>query len=176
MPTVHLIHGYICAGKTTFAKNLAAEVNGVRFNPDEWMVRLYGEDPPADQFAGRLGRVFSLLDEQWMRVVRCGVDVVLDYGFWTRADRDTARLRAAEAGASFRLYALQCSETAARLRCRARNANLQGSLYIADNTFDVLRVRFEPLQPDEPHLLINTEQAPTLSTEPRFRSCDLGSS
>ena len=33
-----------------------------------------------------------------------------------------------------------------------------GSLFIADNTFDVLKVRFEPVQPDELHLLIDTEQ------------------
>jgi predicted kinase len=46
MPTVHLIHGYLGTGKTTLAKQLAEEVNGVRFNSDEWMVRLHGEDPP----------------------------------------------------------------------------------------------------------------------------------
>lgn len=157
MPTVHLIHGYIGAGKTTFAKKLAEEVNGVRFNPDEWMARLYGEDPPSDQFAERLERVFALLDEQWVRVVRCGADVVLDYGFWTRAARDLARQRAAAAGAACRLYALQCPESTARERCRQRNASLQGSLYIADNTFDALKARFEPLAADEPHIRINTE-------------------
>lgn len=157
MPTVHLIHGYIGAGKTTFAKKLAEDVNGVRFNPDEWMVRLYGEDPPAGQFAERLERVFALIDEQWVRVVRCGVDVVLDHGFWTRASRDAARERAAAASATCRLYALQCSEAVARARCHQRNADLQGSLYVADNTFDVLKSRFEPLQRDELHLLINTD-------------------
>ncbi len=157
MPTAHLIHGYIGAGKTTFAKKLTEEVNGVRFNPDEWMVRLYGEDPPADQFAERLERVFALLDDQWVRVVRCGVDVVLDYGFWSRASRDTARQRAASSGAACRLYALQCPEATARTRCRLRNASLLGSLYIADATFDSLKSRWEPLQVDEPHVVINTE-------------------
>ena len=157
MPTVHLVHGYIGAGKTAFASKLAAQVNGVRFNPDEWMTHLYGEDPPAAQFAERLERVFALLDDQWVRVVRCGVDVVLDYGFWTRTSRDEARRRAGDAGAACRLYAMQCSEATARARCRQRNADLRGSLYIADNTFDALKARFEPLQPDEPHVLIDTE-------------------
>jgi predicted kinase len=156
MPTVHLIHGYLGAGKTVFANQLADEVSGVRFNPDEWMTRLYGEDPPADQFAERLERIFVLLDDQWVRVVRCGVDVVLDYGFWTCAARDIARQRAAAAGAACRLYALHCPEATARARCRRRNTDLQGSLYIADNTFDVLKSRFEPLQADEPHILVNT--------------------
>jgi len=157
MPTVHLIHGYIGAGKTTFAKQLAEKVNGVRFNSDEWMARLYGEDPPADQFAERLERVFALIDEQWVRVVRCGVDVVLDNGFWTRATRDAARRRAAAAGADCRLYALECSDATARERVRRRNADLQGSLYIADPTFDSLKARFEPLRPDEPHQRITTD-------------------
>ena len=157
MPTVHLIHGYLGAGMTTFAKKLADEVSDESFNPDERMVRHYGEDPPADQFARRLERVFALLDEQWMRVARCGVDVVLDYGFWTRASRDAARERAAAAGATCRLYSLQCAEATARARCRNRNANIQGRLYIADATFDSLRSRWEPLQPDEPHELINTD-------------------
>jgi len=71
----------------------------------------------------------------------------------------TARCQstATAVGAACRLYSLQCSEATARARCRLRNANLQGSLYIADNTFNVLQSRFEPLQPDEPHVLINTE-------------------
>jgi predicted kinase len=157
MPTVHLIHGYLGAGMTTFAKKLADEVSDESFNPDERMVRHYGEDPPADQFARRLERVFALLDEQWVRVVRCGVDVVLDCGFWTRASRDAARQRASAAGAACRLYALQCAESTARARCQRRNADLRGSLYIADNTFDVLKSRFEPLEPDEPHVVIDTD-------------------
>jgi predicted kinase len=82
--------------------------------------------------------------------------VVLDNGYWTRAARDAARQRAAAVGAACRLYSLQCSEATARARCRLRNANLQGSLYIADNTFNVLQSRFEPLQPDEPHVSIGT--------------------
>jgi predicted kinase len=90
-------------------------------------------------------------------VVGCGVDVVLDCGFWTRISRDSARQRAATAGAECRLYAVQCAEATARLRCRRRNSDLRGSLYIADNTFDVLKSRFEPLQADEPHVLIPTD-------------------
>jgi hypothetical protein len=38
-----------------------------------------------------------------------------------------------------------------------RSANLQGSLYIAEATFDILKSRWEPLQADEPHVVINTE-------------------
>ena len=73
MPTVHLIHGHLGSGKTTLAKKLAEDFNGVRFN-------------------------------------------------------------------------------------------LNGCLYIADNTFEVLKTRFEPLAADERHLLIDAEEGLPMSS------------
>jgi hypothetical protein len=37
MSTAHLIHGFLGAWKTTFAKKLEAELGAVRFSQDEWM-------------------------------------------------------------------------------------------------------------------------------------------
>lgn len=149
MPTVHLVHGFLGVGKTTYARRLEREIRAVRFSPDEWMTRLYGDDPPADRFDDCLERVFSIANEQWRAVVRCGVDVILDYGFWTRAWRDEARRGAAELGAAVRIHAISCPDEEARRRVRARNANLQGSVHVADETYDFLLPRFLPLQEDE---------------------------
>jgi hypothetical protein len=52
-------------------------------------------------------------------------------------------------GAVARLYRVSCSEEEAWRRIEKRNANLQGSLYVARNTFEVLKHRFEPLGSDE---------------------------
>ena len=49
MPTAHLIHGYLGAGKTTFARQLERDIPAIRFSHDEWMVRLYGDDPPIER-------------------------------------------------------------------------------------------------------------------------------
>jgi predicted kinase len=46
MPAAHLIHGFLGAGKTTFARELERNIPAIRFSHDEWMVRLYGIDPP----------------------------------------------------------------------------------------------------------------------------------
>jgi hypothetical protein len=51
MPSAHLIYGYLGAGKTTFARQLERDIPAIRFSHDEWMVRLYGDDPPIEQFA-----------------------------------------------------------------------------------------------------------------------------
>lgn len=149
MPTVHLIHGFLGVGKTTFARRLERDIRAVRFSPDEWLTRLYGDDPPAEHFDDYMTRVFGIANEQWQAVVRCGVDVILDYGFWTRAWRDEARRHAAALGAAVRIHALSCPHAVARERVRARNADLRGSVFVADSTYDLLLPRFQPLQADE---------------------------
>src|SRR2546421_108333 len=51
MATVHLIHGFLGSGKTTFARQLEESLPAIRFTHDEWMSRIYGEDPPVERFA-----------------------------------------------------------------------------------------------------------------------------
>jgi predicted kinase len=78
-----------------------------------------------------------------------GVDVVLDFGCWTRRDRDVLRARIAAIGAGARLYRVTCREDEAWRRIEKRNTELRGSLYISRATFEMLRGRFEPLGSDE---------------------------
>lgn len=149
MATAHLIHGYLGAGKTTFSRRLERDIAAIRFTHDEWMQKLYGDDPPAQEFAELAGRVSSLMEEQWRRCLAIGVDVILDFGFWSRAERDRIRASIVERGANVRLYRLTCPDSVAWERIQARNESLDRGLYIAPNTFAVLKARFEPLDDDE---------------------------
>jgi predicted kinase len=149
MATAHLIHGYLGSGKTTFSRRLERETAAVRFTHDEWMRRLYGGDPPEQKFADYTQRVFSLMEELWCRCLHVGVDVILDFGFWSRTERDRIRSTITDLGADFKLYRLTCPDDMAWERIRARNVACDGSLYIAANTFSVLRARFQPLDDDE---------------------------
>lgn len=149
MVTAHLIHGYIGAGKTTFARRLEQELPAIRFSHDEWMANLFGDDPPIDQFPEFRQRVSKLIDTYWTRCVNLGLDVVLDLGFWSRRQRDEARAIAMGLGARTRLYLLECSEDEAWRRVDKRNAHLDGSLLIVRNIFEMLKSRFEPLADDE---------------------------
>jgi predicted kinase len=42
MPTVHLISGLPCSGKTTYAVGLKADANCVLFTLDRWLITLFG--------------------------------------------------------------------------------------------------------------------------------------
>jgi hypothetical protein len=156
MATAHLLFGFLGSGKTTLAKELEQQHRAVRFTSDEWMARLFGEDPPAALFQEKAAAVLDLLEPIWTRCLHLGVDVVLDYGFWRRAERDHARALAQTCGGETILYSVECSEAEARQRVAARNQKAHRSLYIAPETFDLLKERIEPLGADERYLSIRS--------------------
>lgn len=151
MPTAHLVFGFLGSGKTTLAKRLELRHSAVRFTPDEWMARLFGEDPPANTFQDKAVAIFDIMQPIWVRCLSLGLDVVLDYGFWSRSERDRVRSAVANIGADSMLWAVSCSDDEARKRIALRNEAAHRSLYIAPATFDLLKARIEPLDIDEPH-------------------------
>lgn len=97
-----------------------------------------------------LPRGSAKIDATWPRCLELGLDIVLDLNFWTRCERDAARMKARLLGAGVRLYRLNCPEEVAWQRIERRNVALDGSsLLITRNTFEELKTRFEPLDPDE---------------------------
>src|SRR6516165_2408132 len=128
MPAAHLVHGYLGAGKSTFARQLERNIPAIRFSHDEWMVRFYGNDPPIEHFQDSYRRVHEQVEEIWLRCLELGLDVVLDFGFWTRWERDATDRKIIALGAEAFVYRLTCSEDEAWRRIEKRNVNLQGSL------------------------------------------------
>ncbi len=155
-PTAHLLHGFVGAGKTTFARRLEAEHRAVRFTHDEWMHSLYGDNPPADQFTELYDRVDALIWTYALRLLELGTDVILDSGFWSRDSRATARQRVIDAGAEPRLYFIDTPESIMRERILKRTDDLPSdSLKINSGAFELFKKRFEELDPDEAFVHIN---------------------
>jgi predicted kinase len=164
-PTAHLVHGFVCAGKTTLARRLERQFRAVRFTHDEWMNRLYGPNPPAEQFAELYAQVDALIWQCAKQVLACGVDVILDHGFWSRESRDEARSRLEELGARAVLYNVTCPEDVMRRRLAVRTNRLpEDSLWINEQAFELFKRRFEPLAADEARVLVDGLAAP--ATEP----------
>jgi len=160
MATAHLIHGYLGTGKTSFARTIERRVDGIRFSVDEWYLRLYaGGEPTAHLEPAWWNRVLAMLDEIWPKVLHHGVDVVLDFGFWSRQLREDTRRLALSVGGEIKLYRLTCNEDVARARCLGRNVNPGDAFVIDVLAFDALREKFEPVGADEPHELIDTTPA-----------------
>jgi len=97
------------------------------------------------------------METVWTHCLELGLSVVLDFGFWTRCERDVVRARASQLGFEHVLYALECPEELRWKRFEARNlAQTSDSLHIARETFSSLHDRVEPLEADEEHVLVST--------------------
>lgn len=155
--TAHLIYGFLGAGKSTFATQLESTLpRAVRFGNDDWMVKLYGNNPPPELFNTYWNRVNSIQSALWTRLLALGIDVILDDGCWSRSRRDQIRSMIADIGSRSLLYHVTCPIEVMRARVARRNQELGDNLYIDPATFDLLLDRLEPLGADEPHQLVQS--------------------
>lgn len=98
-----LLCGLPGSGKTTIARQLEAALDAIRFCPDEWMVQL-GVDL-FDQEAR--GRIEALQWELAQDLLRRGNVVVIEWGVWSRKERDELRNAARATGAAVELRYLE---------------------------------------------------------------------
>src|SRR3974377_453175 len=102
--------GLPCSGKTTLARRLEVEGSALRLTPDEWQVRLFGQDAAEPEHNCRHGLIEALLWDLAARLLILGTSVILDFGFWAREEREDFRLRAKKMGASSEVHFLDVSE------------------------------------------------------------------
>jgi predicted kinase len=156
--TLFITCGVPGSGKTTLATRLEAEERAVRLTGDEWLHALYpSESDDGRDAQGPLAQRLTwvrahrpLVERlQWalaLRALALGVNVVLDWGLWTRAERDRYRTEAQEQGARVVLCVLEpLSRDELLRRLNARNAALPaGTFRIDEALLDYGLSSFEP--------------------------------
>jgi predicted kinase len=84
------------------------------------------------------------------RVLILGVDVILDFGFWGRSEREDYRSRAARLGAGSKVHFLNVPEEVLLARLRARNAQLPpGTFLIPEDKLRAWILQFQSPAQDE---------------------------
>ena len=115
-PTLFLTVGLPGAGKTTRARELAAEHSILRLTPDEWMAPLFGDSDAQGRRDILEGRMIWVAHE----ILAGGASVILDFGCWSPEERYAIRAIAEVAHADFTMAYVQVPESVRRARCDRR--------------------------------------------------------
>jgi predicted kinase len=149
MATLHLIVGLPCSGKTTLARTLEHKYSALRLTPDEWQVRLFGQDASDPQHNARHSIIEALQWEVTERALALGINVILDFGFWAREEREDFRSRAKQLGASSEVHFLDVASDELLRRLAERNARPGLAFHIPEETMRPWIEFFQKPTPEE---------------------------
>lgn len=145
MATVYFICGLVAAGKTSFAKKLAAEKDAVRFTLDERMIAKYDYTIYDPQYGPLATKEKELIWEEAQEILAKDRDVVLDWSLWSKESRIEWPQRVLAAGYEYRLYYLDVSLEILRRRLSKRNTgNNMATHFISIAELERFSTIFEP--------------------------------
>ena len=148
--------GLPASGKTARAKEIEEEWQALRLTPDEWMNPLFGE-PEGGKREILEGRFIWLA----VQALRRGINIVLDFGVWTKDERSALRFLANSVGASCELVYLEIDQLEQRRRHDNRfSAEPETTFPMSDDDFRSFREQFQA--PDEAELLSSEVGPPPL--------------
>jgi len=90
MAKVYILCGKICSGKSTYSQQLRKSKKAVILSVDDITLTLLGQNGgyTLDVYVEKLEQYFF---QKSVEIVETGINVVLDWGFWTKAERDFAK-------------------------------------------------------------------------------------
>ena len=152
MAKVYLICGKICCGKTTCAQKLCKEKNAVLLSVDEITLALFGQHC-GDKHDEYVERTKKYLLNKSLELINKDINVVLDWGFWTKAERKAVKEFYESRGIEYELHYIDVSEETWQYRLNKRNnavlAEETSAYYVDDNLAAKFNSIFEVPNEDE---------------------------
>lgn len=133
MSKIYLICGKICSGKSYFAKKLSAEKNALILSCDEFS-RIIDRNiqVDSDKYDIIAMELRDHLLELAADIAKHGADVILDWGFWTKAQRNEVSELLAEKGQEFEWHYMDTSDEQLRKNIEKRNSDPGHADYYVD--------------------------------------------
>lgn len=152
MAKVILICGKICSGKSTYAEQLRKRYKAAVLSVDEIILGLFPQ-PIGDMHDIYTERAKKYLFNKSVELIETGMNVILDWGFWTREERAFAKAFYKTYGIACEFHYIDISDEMWKTRLWKRNhAILAGEMsayYVDDNLAAKFGALFEIPNSDE---------------------------
>lgn len=152
MAKVILICGKICSGKSTYAEQLRIQNNAVVLSTDEITLALFGQHC-GDKHDDYVERTQNYLFNKSLELIEVGINVILDWGFWMKVERDYAREFYNSRNIECEFHYIDISDETWNARLKKRNnailAGTTSAYYIDDNLAEKFAAIFEVPSEDE---------------------------
>lgn len=144
MAKVFLICGKVCSGKSTYAERLRIENKAVLLSVDEIMLALFGlyAGNKHDEYTEKIQ---SYLFEKSVDIIQSGINVILDWGFWSRSKRSAAKEFYTVRGIESEFHYIDISDEVWKERITHRNKLVSKEEYKAYIIDSNLTEKFEGL-------------------------------
>jgi predicted kinase len=152
--------GKMASGKSTLARELAAQENAVLLVQDELLNHLFpGEITDISEFVKYSSRLKNALGPHICALLSKGISVVLDFPANTRAQRAWFRELFKRANAEHQLHYVDASDALCKRQLKGRSEDLPaGSRWTTDAEFETITAYFQPPSEEEGFNLIRHER------------------
>jgi predicted kinase len=158
---VILICGKICSGKTTYAKDIAKRVNAVILSVDELMLTLFGQHV-GEKHDEMVEKTENYLYKKSIELISKDLNVILDWGFWTKEERLTATKYYTDLGIKVEWHYIEIDDITWNNYLEKRNStivnNEQEFYYIDENIAKKISNIFEEPKPNEMNVWYNNKK------------------
>lgn len=124
MPKVLIMCGKICSGKSTYAEKLKLENKAVILSVDELTLALF-ENQAGEKLDFYVEKLKEYFLKKSLDMVEAGADVILDWGFWTKKERDYAREFYDSRNISYQFYYMNVGIDEWKKRILKRNQEIK---------------------------------------------------
>ena len=137
MAKVYLICGKLCCGKTTYSQKICDENDAVLLSVDEMTLTVFGQNCGEKHDEYVLNAKKYLLNKS-LALIDKNINIVLDWGFWTKAERESAKGFYKSRNIEYELHYIDISDETWKSRLHKRNNAVlaeETSAYYVDENF-----------------------------------------
>lgn len=121
MAKVILICGKICSGKSTYAEKIRKKYDAAVLSVDEIMLALFGQHV-GDKHDEYCEKLQNYLFDKSSELIRSGINVILDWGFWQKDERKYAKKFCKDRSIECELHYIDVPDRVWRQRVAKRNS------------------------------------------------------